>query len=123
MSHILINAKHVQRKFVDDVTTVGDGSHFVDDGVLAIEATTGNALIFERSNWDEQHHAADPRLKLELRLFQIGFRKTRSSQYNHEAGVMTITGTFDRIKPETFTIKMERNDAELVRELLMRLNF
>ena len=121
MSHILLIAPTIQQKNVNDPHDDGDGMHVVDDGIVAIEVSTGIALIMERSDWEEYQHNAPRKLKIDLRKYQIRLFKTHSS-YNRYTGVsMTITGRFDRNKNEIITIKMTKDDAKLVDQLLRRL--
>ena len=123
MSHILVQASHIQRKLVSDTNTVGDGTHFVDNGLVAIETNTAIALILEQEDFDRYQHAAPRKLKIDLSMagYQISFTKIYSSHYRHFGAAMRITGFFDCLEQEIITIKMSRDDARLVRQLLSRL--
>ena len=121
MSHVLITVSYITRKAASD-TLEGDGLHLVDDGMVAIEAATGIALIFKWSNWDLYQHSAGRadrrKLKIDLQLYLIRFVKTHSEYLHHSGANMIITGWFDREQDEIVTIRMRQDDARLVLELL-----
>lgn len=121
MSHILIAASHITRKDANNAN-LGDGLLLVDDGMVAIETSTGVALIFKRSDWDLYQHSAASvdcrKLQIDLCLYPIWFNKTHSAFNNHFGASMQITGRFDREQDEIITIRMSREDARAVSILM-----
>ena len=65
MSHLIIEAPHIQRKATTD-RSAGNGSHMVDNGIVAFQSSTGIAMIFERSNFEERMHVAQRKMRINL---------------------------------------------------------
>ena len=120
---VMLKASYIQRKPVNDERICGDSQHVVDDGWIVLKKVTGIILILEESDLQKNHFQAKRKMKIELLSapYEILFVKLRSRRRNYKQSAMKITGQFDRDPFETVTIKMEREDARLVCEVLNRL--
>ena len=118
MSHVLVSAPHIQRKYVNNMTTVGNGAHLVNNRLVAIETTTGIALIFDQLEWELHRHQARRILRIDLLQHKVIFVRTHSLRLHHFGASIKIVGTFNRERPEMITIHTSRDNARLVLELL-----
>ena len=119
---LMIQASHIQRKSTRD-NSPGDGEHLVGEGRIVLENPGTHLLILEEDNWIADNFDATPKMSIDLSLgYSVRFVKTYSSHGNHIGAKMKICGWFDRNFCETITIKMSRDDAVNLRELMRCMN-